>query len=98
MLSLDTSSILAIGEKNKLDSISTLNAEDKALKEKTDEFEAIFLKIILDTAIKREDSLYPKQAGSDIYNSMYNEAVSKELAGGFGFSELLFNYLKENKH
>ena len=97
MLPLDTSAILSMNVNNKVNELKNLDANDKALKQKTDEFEAIFLKILLDEAIKREDPLYPKEAGKDIYNSMYNDMLSKELAGGFGFSELLFNYLKDRK-
>ena len=69
--------------------------EDKALKEQTDQFESILLKFMLENAIKNEETLYPKQAGSDIYHSMYIEQLSQELSGGFGYSELLFNFLKE---
>ena len=69
--------------------------EDKALKEQTDQFEPILLKFMLENAIKNEETLYPKQAGSDIYHSMYIDQLSQELSGGFGYSELLFNFLKE---
>lgn len=69
--------------------------EDKALKEQTDQFESILLKFMLENAIKNEETLYPKQAGSDIYHSMYIDQLSQELSGGFGYSELLFNFLKE---
>ena len=50
---------------------------------------------MLENAIKNEETLYPKQAGSDIYHSMYIDQLSQELSGGFGYSELLFNFLKE---
>ena len=69
--------------------------EDKALEEQTDQFESILLKFMLENAIKNEETLYPKQAGSDIYHSMYIDQLSQELSGGFGYSELLFNFLKE---
>ncbi len=68
---------------------------DKLLKEQTDKFEAIFIKEVLDTSIKPENSLFPKSPGEKIYQSMYNEAMSNSLSGHFGFSELLYNYLKE---
>lgn len=71
--------------------------EDKALKEQTDQFESILLKFMLETAIKNDDTLYPKQPGSDIYHSMYIDELSQELSGSFGYSELLFNYLKEQQ-
>lgn len=65
----------------------------EALKKQTDNFEAIILKTILDTAMPKKDPLFPKAAGNDIYNSMYRDELSKELAGGFGFSELMFDFL-----
>lgn len=70
------------------------NEHHEALREKTDEFEAVLLKVLLDTAMPaQEDPLFPKQAGHDIYRSMYHDTLSKELSGGFGFSDLLFSFL-----
>ncbi len=71
--------------------------DDKALREQTDQFESILLKFMLESAIKNDDTLYPKQPGSDIYHSMYIDNLSQELSGSFGYSELLFNYLKEQQ-
>ncbi|HIV49461.1 rod-binding protein [uncultured Helicobacter sp.] len=68
--------------------------EDKKLREQTDNFEALFLQIVLKDAIKNDNPLYPKQPGSDIYHSMYIENLAQNLSGSFGYSELLFNYLK----
>ena len=67
----------------------------KQLKKQTDNFEAVILKHFLDESLKMDNSLFPKSAGQNIYNSMYKDTLSKELSGGFGYSELLFNYLKE---
>ncbi len=69
--------------------------EDAKLREQTDNFEAILLQIMLKDAIKNENPLYPKQPGSDIYHSMYLENLADSLSGDFGYSELLFNYLKD---
>ncbi len=71
--------------------------DDAKLKEQTDKFEAFFIKQILDISLKSDNSLFPKDAGDKIYKSMYNEAVSDNLSGSFGYSELLFNFLKENR-
>ena len=79
-----------------LDSVQA--KEDAKLREQTDNFESLLLKIMLETAIKNEEILYPKQAGSDIYHSMYIEQLSQELSGSFGYSELLFNFLKEQQN
>ena len=76
---------------------SLANADDKALREQTDKFEALFVKMLLDTSLKLDNPLYPKQAGSDIYNAMFKEQLSESLSGNFGYSELLFNYLKDRQ-
>lgn len=77
-------------------SITNTNANDIKLKEQTDKFEAFFIKEILDISIKDENSLFPKDAGDKIYHSMYNDSMSQSLSGKFGYSQLLFNFLKEN--
>lgn len=70
---------------------------DKLLREQTDKFEAIFLKTLLDTALNMDNAMYPKAPGSDIYNSMYKDSLANNLSGSFGYSELLFNFLKEKQ-
>ena len=50
---------------------------------------------MLDTALKMDESLYPKAPGHDIYHSMYKETLSESLSGSFGFSDLMFDYLKD---
>ena len=72
-----------------------LDSNDIKLREQTDSFEALILKILLDTSLNMEDSLYPKGAGNEIYHSMYKDTISQSLSGSFGYSDLLFNYLKE---
>ena len=69
--------------------------DDTKLKEQTDAFEALILKFMLDTALKFDNPLYPKEAGSAIYESMYKDSIAGALSGGFGYSELLYNYLKD---
>lgn len=66
-----------------------------ALREQTDAFEAFLIKSVLDVSLKKSVSLFGKDASDEIYSSMYNDAISKALSGGMGFSELLFNFLKE---
>ena len=69
--------------------------DDTRLREQTDAFEALIIKNMLDTALKMDDSLYPKAPGHDIYESMYRDTLSESLSGRFGFSDLLFDYLKD---
>ncbi|WP_169941523.1 MULTISPECIES: rod-binding protein [unclassified Campylobacter] len=68
---------------------------DKLLREQTDAFEAFLVKSVLDIALKDENPLFPKDAGDKIYSSMYNDTMSRALSGNLGFSELLYNFLKE---
>ena len=53
------------------------NSDDLKLREQTDSFEALILKILLDTSLNMENSLYPKEAGSEIYQSMYKDSISQ---------------------
>jgi Rod binding domain-containing protein len=74
----------------------TEHENDAKLREQTDAFEAFFIKQVFDISLKSENKLFGKDAGDKIYQSMYNDAMSKTVGGGIGFSEILFNYLKEN--
>lgn len=78
-------------------SIKVENSTDARLKEQTDKFEAFFIKKVLDISLKNDNKLFEKDAGDKIYNSMYNDAMSDSLTGKFGFSEMLFNFLKEGR-
>jgi Rod binding domain-containing protein len=71
------------------------DSENKAkLKEQTDSFESLIIKQMLDISMKDgENSLFGKSTGSHIYQSLYHDTLSKELTGGFGYSELLYNFL-----
>ncbi len=67
---------------------------DVKLKKQTDNFEAFFIKKILDVSLKHDNKFFTKDAGDKIYNSMYNDAISKAMGGKFGFSQMLFDFLK----
>ncbi len=92
---LDVSNALSAYGTSKAASVKQLDKNDAALKEKTDAFEAVLIKQMLDIALEEKYSLFPDDAGKDIYKSMYTDTMSNSLSGGFGFSELLYNYLKE---
>lgn len=88
-------------EPEKIDE-STLSTEEKeeleyekALKEQTDAFESFLVKTVLDVSLKNKASLFEKDASDDIYSSMYNDTMSKALSGGIGFSQLLFDFLRQ---
>lgn len=69
---------------------------DKILREKTDQFESIIVKMMLDEAMKDEKNLFnTNDPGDKIFKSMYREELSNASAGGFGFSQMLFEHLSQ---
>jgi flagellar protein FlgJ len=68
-----------------------------ALKKQTDQFEAIILKQLLDTSMKDENTLFGKDPGDKIYNSMFRDEISKVGAGSMGISQLLVDFLSEGR-
>jgi len=77
--------------------ISSLPGNDRLqkLKKVCDDFESEILNFYLKEALNTNESIFPKSPGEKIYRSMYKETLSKHISGGFGYSELLFNYLKD---
>ena len=75
------------------------NVEDSALREQTDAFESVILKMLMDNAMKNQEDLFSSQKdpGDKIYKSMYREELAKASAGGFGFSQMLYDYLSQKK-
>ncbi|WP_321778901.1 rod-binding protein [Sulfurimonas sp.] len=71
------------------------NLEDAKLKEQTDAFESIIIKMLMDNAMKDEKNLFSEQndPGDKIYKSMYRDELAKASAGSFGFSEMLYDFL-----
>lgn len=69
---------------------------DKVLREKTDQFESIIVKMMLDEAMKDEKNLFnTKDPGDKIFKSMYRDELANASAGGFGFSQMLFDHLSQ---
>ncbi|PAF50221.1 hypothetical protein BKH43_05485 [Helicobacter sp. 13S00401-1] len=89
-------SLASAKSKELLDNLKSkkLSENDKALRAQTDKFEALFIKNLLDISLKLDNPLYPKQPGNEIYESMFKDQLAGELSGHFGYSELLFNFLK----
>ena len=65
------------------------------LKKVCESFESEILNFYIKEALDSKNPLYPKSPGEGIYKSMYQEELSKELSGSFGYSELLYNFLKQ---
>ena len=76
-----------------------VNVENEALREQTDAFESVILKMLMDNAMKNQEDLFSSQKdpGDKIYKSMYREELAKASAGGFGFSQMLYDYLSQKK-
>nr|WP_275758463.1 rod-binding protein [Sulfurimonas sp. SAG-AH-194-C21] len=73
--------------------------DDKELREQTDAFEAVIIKMLMDNAAKNDTDVFSSQndPGDKIYKSMYRDELSKASAGGFGFSQMLYDYLSREK-
>jgi flagellar protein FlgJ len=84
---------------NKLNTYENLNVkknmEDKELRRVSDEFESFFLQQMMDVSLKNTN-VAGEGVGSDIVKGMYTEAMSKNSAGGFGISDMLYQFLSEN--
>jgi len=73
---------------------SKITPKLQKLKKVCDEFESEILKFYLKEAMNSKNTLFPKSPGEEIYKSMYQETLSQNLSGNFGYSELLYNFLK----
>ncbi len=73
--------------------------DDKKLREQTDAFESVIIKMMLDDAMKDEKSLFTSQndPGDKMYKSMYRDELSKQSAGSFGFSQMLYDFLSQKQ-
>lgn len=84
-----------INNAKKFDNIKTDNLEEQQLKKVSDEFEAFFLKQIMDISLK-STKVAGESAGSDIIKGMYTQAVSDSSAGSLGISNMLYEFLSKN--
>ena len=86
----------AINNAKKFDNIDPKNLEEQQLKKVSDEFEAFFLKQIMDVSLK-STKVAGEGAGSDIIKGMYTQAVSDNSTGSLGISTMLYEFLsREN--
>jgi Rod binding domain-containing protein len=71
--------------------------ENIKLRDQTDAFESIMVKMLLDNAMVESKSIFSKKddPAEKIYNSMYHEELAKVGTGGFGFSQMLYEYLSK---
>lgn len=95
MSSLNTN-ISALSQQHMIPKIDP-KAEDAELRKQTDAFESVIVKMLMDNAMKDEKNLFSQQndPGDKIYKSMYRDELSRVSAGGFGFSQMLYDYLSQ---
>ena len=70
------------------------NMEDKDIRKVSDDFEAFFLQQMMDVSLK-STNVAGEGVGSDVIKGMYTDAVSRNSAGGFGISDMLYQFLSE---
>ncbi|RXJ90212.1 hypothetical protein CRV01_03360 [Arcobacter sp. CECT 8983] len=86
-------------KKNPSDNYKNLDSsklEDDGLRKVSNDFEAFFMKQLLDISLK--DSTFAGEgSGSDIIKGMYTDTISRQSAGTLGISDMLYNFLSERK-
>jgi Rod binding domain-containing protein len=78
----------------KFENVDTKNLEDSKLRDVCDNFESFFLKQIMDISLS-SSNIAGEGTGSDIIKGMYTEAVSNDVAGGMGISNMLYEFLSK---
>lgn len=78
-----------------------ITKDKKNLKAATQDFESIFIKILLDAqdkTIDRENSMFYGGNGEDIFRGMLNGERAKSMAqtGEFGLAKLMYDQLSKN--
>ncbi|RXK05300.1 rod-binding protein [Halarcobacter bivalviorum] len=76
--------------------IDTSKLEDQSLRKVSDDFEAFFMKQLLDISLK-DSTIAGEGSGSDIIKGMYTDSISRQSAGTLGISDMLYNFLSERK-
>jgi Rod binding domain-containing protein len=97
--SLNLSNVSNMKDKNNLDHLKDMSTKlngnkDKELKKLSKDFESIFLKQLLDVSMKNS-TFAGEGAGKDIIMGMYTDQLSQAGSGGFGFSSMIYDYLKQ---
>lgn len=84
-----------INNSKNFDNIKTENMHDEQLKKVSNDFEAFFLKQIMDISLKTTN-VAGKAPGSDIIKGMYTQAISDNATGSMGISTMLYEFLSRN--
>lgn len=78
-------------------------AEEKKLKEACSDFESIFMEMMLKSmrSTLPGDAIFKKGLADEVYQSMYDQKLSENIARGdnnLGLGESLYKQLSRNKH
>lgn len=97
---IDLKSVNLIRPTEKIDE-KKLNKDEKSLKSATEEFESIFIKMLLDAqdkTVDRENSMFYGGNSEDIYRSMLNSERAKDMSktGEFGLAKMMYEQLSKN--
>jgi Rod binding domain-containing protein len=68
--------------------------DDKGLRDVCNSFESFFMNQILSVSLK-SSKLAGEGTGSDIFKSMYTDAISQKSSGSLGISDMLYKFLSE---
>ena len=84
---------------NKFDNIKQENLKDKdaeQLQKVCNDFESFFLNQIMEVSL-RSTKVAGEGAGSDIIKGMYTQSVADNSTGSLGISNMLYEFLIQNK-
>ena len=84
---------------NKFDNVKQENLKDKddaQLQKVCNDFESFFLNQIMEVSL-RSTKIAGEGAGSDIIKGMYTQSVADNSTGSLGISNMLYEFLTQNK-
>ena len=84
---------------NKFDNMKQENLKDKdaeQLQKVCNDFESFFLNQIMEVSL-RSTKIAGEGAGSDIIKGMYTQSVADNSTGSLGISNMLYEFLTQNK-
>ncbi len=99
MINLKTDYVKYLKPNREID--KNLTKDEEALKKATEEFESIFIKMMLDSAdktIDRKSNMFYGGNSEEIFRGMLNDERAKEMAksGDFGLAKMMYEQLSKN--
>lgn len=96
MIDINTNVDIRTLQADKFKNIDSENLDDKKLRQVTDDFESFFMQQLMDISLK-STKIAGEGVGSDIVKGMYVESLSRQSGGSLGISDMLYNFLSENR-